>query len=198
MKIALIIWNVLLTAALAYLFFTHHESGEKVISHAGISDSLKSNTAVTGSIAYVNIDSLEVNYELFSQKKKEMEGKQKQSEDLFNKKMGEFQNDYAAAQQSASTMTQSQLEETQQKLQQKQMEIQQLQDKLQTDFQKQLEAINKQLEDSLDSYVKHYNAGKQFTYIFSYTSGGTILYGEPAFDITKEVVAGMNARLKKQ
>jgi len=197
MKIALIVWNVLLTAGLGYLIFMRTGAAQKESSSEKTPLTVKKDSTARGAIAFVNIDTLENQYNLFSQKKKEMQLRQKQSEDLFNKKMDEFQNDYAAAQKSASTMTQSQLEETQQKLQQKQMEIQQLQDKLQNDFQKQLEVINKQLEDSLNSFIEDYNADKHFSYVLSYTAGGAILYGEPGLDITEEVVKGMNDRLKK-
>jgi outer membrane protein len=197
MKVALIVWNVLLTAGLGYLIFSGTISRSEGISIPSVADT-SGLTAVSGvPIAFVNIDTLEARYDLFSRKRKEMEQKQQSSEGLFNRKMEEFQNDYVAAQQAAATMTQSQMEETQQKLQQKQMELQQLQEKLQTDFQKQLEGINKELEDSLNSFVEDYNANRQYAYILSYTAGGTILYGEPALDITNEVVEGMNGRLKK-
>jgi len=198
MKIGIIIWNGLLTAGLVYLIFTKISSPAKESTGMAGSEKMKRDSVQPGAIAFVNIDTLENRYELFAQKKKLMEQKQNESQDLLNKKMTDFQNDYTAAQQSASTMTQSQLEETQQKLQQKQSDIQDLQDKLQNDFQKQLQDINQELQDSLDSFLKGYNADKHFSYILSFTSGGTVLYGEPAFDITKDVTDGMNARLKKK
>ncbi|MFI5134329.1 MAG: OmpH family outer membrane protein [Chitinophagales bacterium] len=198
MKIALIIWNVVLTAGLAYLIFMKSGAAGKESAGMNASAKMKKDSVQAGTIAFVNMDTLENHYELFAQKKKEMQQKQNDAEDLLNKKMSDFQNDYTAAQQSASTMTQSQLDATQQKLQQKQSDIQQLQDKLQTDFQKQLQDINEELQDSLDSFIKNYNADKHFSYILSYTSGGSILYGEPGLDITKDVIDGMNSRMKKK
>jgi len=153
----------------------------------------------TGSIriAYVNIDSLENHYELYEQRKKELEKKQQQSEALLNKKIDAFQKDYAAAQQSATTMTESQLQSMQEKLQKQQADIQQLQSSLQTDFQNQLEQSNKQLKDSLDSFIKTYNADKRFTYILSYSDGGDILFAEPGLDITEDAIKGLNEKLRK-
>lgn len=198
MKIGLIVWNVLLTAGLGYLIYTGMKGGTGKSASTASGKTVVQDSTDSAAIAFVNIDSLEKRYDLFSRKKKEMEQKQKSSEDLFNRKMEEFQNDYANAQQTASTMTQSQLEETSQKLQQKQMELQQLQDKLQNDFQKQLEVINMELQDSLNSFIEDFNADKHYAYILSYTLGGSILYGAPALDITNEVVEEMNSRLKKE
>ena len=49
----------------------------------------------------------------------------------------------------------------------------------------------------LDSFLTEYNKDKRFVYILSYTKGGFILYKDEALDITKEVVDGMNEKLKK-
>jgi Skp family chaperone for outer membrane proteins len=198
MKIALIAWNVLLTAALAYLFFTSPGKNASVPRPMAANDSLPAESNSSLTIAFVNIDTLQSQYELFSQKRKQMEQKQKSSESLFARRMEEFQKEYLEAEQSAPTMTRTQLEETQLRLQQRQLELQQLQEKLQTDFQKDLTTINKELEDSLNSFIEDYNSGKQYSYILSHTSGGGILYGAPALDITGDVVTGMNARLKKE
>ena len=194
----LIVWNVVLTVIVAFLIFhvLSEENGKKDPGSEK-KPSLLSDTASNIRIAYVNIDSLENHYELYKQKKKELEKKQQQSEALLNKKMDAFQNDYTAAQQSASTMTETQLQTTQEKLQRQQAEIQQLQNSLQTDFQNQLDQFNHQLKDSLDSFMKTYNADKQFSYVLSYTDGGDILFAEPRFDITDDAIKGMNERLKK-
>src|SRR5436190_21940263 len=101
----LIIWNVVLTAfAIFILIHILSERGEHEKKNEGkpsekVAATIDSTSNIR--IAYVNIDTLEDHYELFAQKKKELEAKQKQSEDLLNKKMDDFQNDYTAAQQAA-------------------------------------------------------------------------------------------------
>ena len=194
----LIVWNVVLTAIVAFLVFhvLSEDKGKKDPSPAKKSSVLSDSTSSLR-IAYVNIDSLEKHYELYEQRKTELEKKQQQSEALLNKKIDAFQKDYTAAQQSATTMTESQLQSTQEKLQRQQAEIQQLQSSLQTDFQNQLEQSNKQLKDSLDSFIKTYNADKRFTYILSYSDGGDILFAEPGLDITEDAIKGLNEKLKK-
>lgn len=194
----LVVWNMVLTIVVTVMLLLHFREGnvaktssvQNVPVHISDSSSIK--------IAYINIDSLEERYELFAQKKKEMESKQQQAQSIFDRKMTEFQNDYQSAQQSASTMTQSQLAATSESLKKKQDELQQLQDQLQNDFQRQLTEFNKQLKDSLDSFLKDYNRENRFAYVLSQTEGGAVLYGEPALNITSDAVRGMNSRLKKK
>jgi outer membrane protein len=57
--------------------------------------------------------------------------------------------------------------------------------------------FNNELNMKLDSFLTEYNSDKKFAYILSYTKGGFILYKDEALDITKEVVDGMNEKLKK-
>lgn len=202
---ALIVWNVVLTIAVAFLLFQKFSTSGSGFTKTG-ADHMNSNesdsNSINGSnealrIAYVNIDSLQAHYGLYEEKKKELERKQQQSEASLNKMIDDFQNEYAAAQQSAATMTESQLQAIKDKLQKKQADIQQKQSALQSEFQGQLEQANTQLKDSLDSFMKRYNADKKFTYVLSYTDGGDILFAEPQFDITADAIKGMNAMIKK-
>jgi outer membrane protein len=198
---ALIVWNVVLTLAVVFLLFQKFSaagsgSTRAATDHKNYNDSANgSNEALR--IAYVNIDTLQAHYGLYEEKKKELEKKQQQSEAQLNKMIDDFQNDYTAAQQAAATMTESQLQATQEKFQKKQAEIQQKQGALQSAFQSDLEQANRQLKDSLDSFIKRYNEDKKFSYVLSFTDGGDILFGQPRFDITDDAIKGMNAMIKK-
>lgn len=193
MKTLLLVWNILLTGGLIYVLMRGNGATAERNGSA-VQDTL----AVAGlPIAFVNIDSLEKHYQLFADKKEQLEKKQKSMEALLEKKFTEIQNDYQAAQQAAASMTPAQLEEAQRRLENKQLELQRLQQQMETDFQKQIEAFNEQLQDSLDSYLASLNADGRYRYVLSYTRGGTILYSDPALDITREVIEGMNRRLKK-
>lgn len=193
----LIIWNVVLTAIVAFLVIHIYREGKGTQDPASENSPVVSDTTGMLRIAYVNIDSLEKHYELYDQRKKELQKKQQESEAKLNRKIDAFQNEYTAATQSAATMTESQLQATQEKLQKQQAEIQELQNALQTDFQNDLDQSNRQLQDSLNSFIKTYNADKRFSYILSYTEGGDILFAQPGFDITADAIKGLNERLKK-
>jgi Skp family chaperone for outer membrane proteins len=51
----------------------------------------------------------------------------------------------------------------------------------------------KLVQENIKSFLKTYNQDYGFTYVLAYSSeAGGILLGDPALDITKDVVAGLN------
>ena len=196
----LIAWNVVLTVIVVALLVIAFGKGKKPES-AAISENpathhpTDSSDAV--SIAIIDIDSLQNNYVLYSNKKKELEAKQQQMENTINVKMKELQTDYNNAQKASATMTQQQLQETEEKLQKQQADIQQLQNQLSTDLQNQMDKFNKELKDSLDSFIKIYNADQKYTVILSIVDGGQVLYADHQYNITTDAIKGMNGSLKK-
>ena len=51
------------------------------------------------------------------------------------------------------------------------------------------------LQDSLDNFLADYNKDKKFDMILN---KATVLYGDDKYDITQDVINGMNARYKKE
>lgn len=192
-------WNVVLTVITGALLFIYLGKPKAPAVAAEDAAPVSQVAEVKGDVrvATINIDSMQNNYTLFVNKKKELELKQQQMEATLEKKGRELQTEYATAQQSASTMTQQQLAETEQRLQKKQADIQQLQSQLTNDLQTQLEQFNKELKDSLDSWLKDYNTSNKYTMVFSVVDGGQVLFSEPQYDITADAIRGMNDRLKK-
>lgn len=192
-------WNIVLTVITAALLFIHFGRNTTSATDSATAPAITAAGDSLGAvrIATINIDSMQNNYTLFVNKKKELEQKQKDMEATLARKGRELQTDYATAQQQAPTMTQQQLGETEQRLQKKQADIQQLQNQLSGDLQNQLDQFNKELKDSLDSFLKDYNASNKYTVILSLVEGGQVLYAEPHYDITGDAIQGMNARLKQ-
>ncbi|MBA2422000.1 MAG: OmpH family outer membrane protein [Chitinophagales bacterium] len=193
----LIAWNVVLTVILAVLLFIQlgkkNMNGPNEIKEPMVS---KSADEADLRIAVINIDSMQNNYSLFVDKKKELENKQQQMEATLDKKMRDLQTEFTTAQQASTTMTQQQLQETEQRLQKKQADIQKLQTQLTTDLQNQLTQFNQQLKDSLDSFLKDYNSSNKYTMILSIVDGGQVLYAEPQYEITADAIKWMNGRIK--
>jgi outer membrane protein len=94
-------------------------------------------------------------------------------------------------------MTRSEGEAAQEKLMRKQYDLENKKNQLAESFLAEQTKFNNELTQKLDSFLTEYNSDKRFAYILSYTKGGSILYKDETLDITKEVVDGMNAKLKK-
>ncbi|WP_143307808.1 OmpH family outer membrane protein [Chitinophaga vietnamensis] len=144
-------------------------------------------------IAYVDLDTLEAHFEYFKQKRGELEKKQQAMENQLNGKARGLQNEYADLQRRAASLTQEQGESAQRSLLAKQQQLEQEAQQARATFSEQQAKFNEELQKKLDDFLKVYNADKRYAYIFSYRTGvSNILYRDPAYDVTNDVIKGMN------
>jgi outer membrane protein len=147
-------------------------------------------------IAYVNIDSLEANYELLKTKREEFKKKQASMENELQRSYQQMQNDAAEVQKKAqeNTLTKSEYDAAQKRLMQMQQSLETRKQSLTDQLVKEQDEFNRDLKARLDAFLAEYNKTGRFDYILSYSaSGSSILYVNKQLDITKDVVDGMNA-----
>ena len=147
-------------------------------------------------IAYVNIDSLEANYELLKTKREEFKKKQASMENELQRSYQQMQNDAAEVQKKAqeNTLTKSEYDAAQKRLMQMQQSLETRKQSLTDQLVKEQDEFNKDLKARLDAFLAEYNKTGHYDYILSYSaSGSSILYVNKQLDITKDVVDGMNA-----
>jgi outer membrane protein len=194
MKQLSLILNVILFILVGILFYLHFDSPSKTSPLAVAGDSVSSSLK----IAYVNIDSLEVHYSYFQEKKAELEKKQESIQNDLSSKAKAIQGEVAQLQKKAATMTQAEGEAAQKSIMQKQQALQQREQSLRNEFLQDQQQFNEELHTRLDKFLKQYNAGKNYTYILSYSSAmSDILYKDSAYNITADVIRGLNASEKK-
>jgi outer membrane protein len=75
----------------------------------------------------------------------------------------------------------------------KEQEVVQLEQSLTLEFEKEGLEKNQKLRESINNYVKEYNAEKGYDFIIT-KLGENLLYANPALDITQEIVDGLNER----
>lgn len=189
-KITLMLAAVAISAAFTSCDKTNPQVEEKSSPKTPVSTELK--------IAYVEVDSIMTQYTYCVETKKKLEEQAKKGSDNLAVKEKElnaagqkFQEDVQANRISS----QAEGERRQAALQQQAANLQQLQNVLAGELQKQQEDFNVALHDSIQNYLKVYNKDKKFSYILT-KSGDNILYADPAYDITAEVIAGLNKAYK--
>lgn len=145
-------------------------------------------------IAYVNIDTLQNNLEFFKAKKAEFDQKEKSIQQELSGMQQNLQNQYVALQKAAQagTLTQAEGEAKQRKLQQLQQDFQNKQSGYESQYTKELSDFNNELKKRLDDFLTKYNKDKHYDLILSDMEGGQILLVNPSFDITADVIKGMN------
>ena len=126
--------------------------------------------------------------------------KQEDARTKMNAKLRTFQNEVADFQyklENNGFLSRERAEQAQQKLAKKEQELQELEAKLTQDIMLENQKLNLQLIDSLNNFLKEYNADGRFHIILSNTANDNVLMAGEQYDITNELVSGMNARCKK-
>jgi outer membrane protein len=148
------------------------------------------------SMAYFEMDSVESNYEYVKEIRETLRRKEEQMNSRLNSLKNNFQKKIAGWQQKGPNISQAESEAMSREYQQMQVdyenEKQRLDENLKTEYQKLLMDVNKKISD----FLKEYNKQKGYTYIITNESS-LIYYKDSVFNITQDVVAGLNASYKK-
>ena len=149
-------------------------------------------------MAYVEVDSIMTQYQFCKDFSLVLEKKSQNIQSTLNASGQKLQaaaaNFQEKIQQNAYTREQAQ--QIQAGLQKQNADLEALQQRLGAEFQTETDKYNKALRDSLQHYLAVYNKDKKYSMILS-KQGDNILYADKAFDITKEVIAGLNKAYKK-
>ncbi len=222
MKNTSLIINGVLAVAVAVLYYLHFSTPQKNSSapskvNMAAVDSISSNLR----IAYVNTDTLWRQFGLIDELQAELEEDRAKSEKRITSRTksleAEFTEMMTSLQKKAETFEKDaqgmseliyntrmrELQELEQNARvfemQAREEVAELQESL-TDKLLEKEAKGTQdINDRLKAYIKEYNKEQGFTYVLAYSSqAGGILLGDPALDITADIVAGLNAEYEAE
>ena len=148
-------------------------------------------------IAYVEIDSLLTKYRFWNDLNEMMIKKEENIRTTLNEKARELDSEMREFQRKLENngfASRERAEQENLRISQKQRDLQQLQEKLSNELQSENQKNSLQLRDSINSFLKIYNKDKGYSIIISNTGFDNLLYADPAFNITNEIVEGLNAR----
>lgn len=150
-------------------------------------------------IAYVEMDSLITQYQLYKDYEEELTRKGTNIQSTLAQKQRTLEQHAAAMQkkyESNGFTTRDELERAQNSIQAEQQQLQELADRLQTDFAQEQARVNQEARDSIQAFLRAYNKTKKYDYVLV-KAGDNMLIANPKMDITKEVIKGLNKRYKK-
>lgn len=197
MKRTKYILNGLLALAMAFIF-------AQCAENKGTASTASSPAAVSSGnlkIAYVEIDSLLTKYRYWNDLNELMIQKEENIRTTLNEKAKELEKEMREFQRKLENngfASRERAEQENLRLAQKQRDLQQLQEKLANDLQTENQKNSLQLRDSINSFLKIYNKDKGYSLIISNTGFDNLLYADQAFNITSEIVDGLNARYNPQ
>jgi outer membrane protein len=196
MKIANIVTNVVLAVAVAVLFVLHFTGGDKSSAKSGAVTSAAITEISDISIAYFNMDSVMSGWSLYAQYQQELEQKQTEMEAEFAGKTEVFYQSVQDAQYKIQRglVTRTEAEQLQQQLGVEEQNLMALQNEYGAELQEEGMVKNRLMLDMIERYVAELSQASGFSYVYSYSFGGNLIYGAKPYDITAQVVAGLNEK----
>jgi outer membrane protein len=191
-----IILNIVLIAAVGYLYYLHYEyinqdAHKQAQANAAVLNSFK--------IAYFDMDSLQDNYEFYKQVRDELTKKDQANAEKLNKIKTDYYNKAKELQDKGSSLTAQQQSDYQQTLANLQTTYNQteqdLSNQMQAEMNEKLGVVKKKIED----YLKNYCTQKGLAYVFGASSNDNFLYYKDTLrNITGDLIKGLNNEFKNQ
>lgn len=152
-------------------------------------------------IAYVNMDTLKEQYTFYKQQETVFTQKNATLASAYENKARQWQNDMVALQQKAQqgTTAPAQLQQEEQSLMKRQSAIAEERDRKAKELFDETQKFNESIQKKLSAVLAQLQKEKGFDYVMSHVSGGVsnLLYVNEKLDITKDVVAILNAEQKQ-
>jgi outer membrane protein len=170
------------------LFFT----GKKQESVQGIQPQDLTGSALR--IGYVESDSILARYLLAIEKSKELEEKGKNLEATLKKRQDQYEKDasYFQEQVSNNKLSEQSAQYIYSQLMEEQQKIYDLQNQYSAELTDLEMGVNIMLFDSVTNFLERYNRQYNFDYILGHNPGSNLLLKNPRYNITKQVIEGLN------
>ena len=201
MKQFSLVFNLVLLAAVAVLYYLHFSSNKKLITALTPPNNYKqkdSNGAKIPVVAYVELDSLNNNVTFIKLRKKELEAEQKIITNEYESSYRALTAERDEFLKKGNAITQQEAEIFQAKLGQKQQDIEAAK---QTKAQRLAEKGAKIMEDmqgKVRTFMKEYNKNKNYSYILATGTGlDYLFFKDSTLNITSDVIKGLNAQMKE-
>mgnify|MGYP000690530825 CR=1 FL=1 len=148
-------------------------------------------------IAYVEIDTLLAKYNYCVDLNEAMVKKSENVRLTLNQKAKDLdrqKQEFQTKVQNNAYLTQERAQQEYNRIAKLEQDLQNLGNKLQSELMSENEKNSLQLRDSINAFLKEYNKTKGYSMIISNTGFDNLLYADSIYNITKEIVDGLNAR----
>lgn len=189
-----------LCAAVIVLFVMQCQNSKKCAANESESNVMVEPNASGLKIAYINTDSLLMNYQLSKDLNEELLKKQEDARTNLNEEARVFERemvDFRRKLENNGFLSRERAEREQQRLVNKEQELQELNGKLSNELMIRQQEISNQLLDSISNYLETENVKWNYDMILSTTVGGNVLYAKQALNITDKVLQQLNKRYQK-
>jgi len=157
-----------------------------------VSDTSKS------AIAFINVDSMLLNYKYYKELEDKLTSQYTKAEAEFNKKRASLEKEVMAFKQKEANngfLSQESYQMQGQELMKKEQALQELNMKLTQGIEQHRAELNKQIEDTIFSFINNWNKTAGYDFILTKTS---TIYARPNANITKQILDLLNQNYDKR
>ena len=189
-----IILNVFLFIAVAVLYFLHFTSKSPEKGRANHLSQGVSSSPV--SAAYVNLDTLLNNLDMYFDMQNSLKTKQNESQVKLDNNARAFEQSVVDLQNKMDKglITRSNAMKMQEELKGEEERILRLRENLTYQLAEEKQVMDRSVIEEIMKFLKEYNADRNYQMIISNSYGGTLLYANDSMNITQDVLNGLNAR----
>jgi outer membrane protein len=190
MKQLSLIINVVLLLLVGYLYYLNFSSSKKkpvTLNHSDKDSSINHGNK----IAYIDLDSLQNNYEYYKKVKVDIDRRQTSSNNEINSLQKRFQARAMQLQQKGPSMSQQDQESAMKEINQMQQDLQTKKQSLDNELFNYNSKMKEDILTRIQNYLKEYNKDGRYDYILSYEPG-FMFYKDSALNITRDVIGGLN------
>ena len=152
--------------------------------------------ALTGAIAYVNIDSLVAHYDLAIDLNAQYTEKAQKIDAELTSKGRSLENAIASYQEKVQKVliTRADATKEEERLTKQQQDLLSYRDKVLQDLSEEEAVMTNRIYYGITDYIQEYNADGKYDVIFTTSSTGPIISAKAALNITDEILKGINAK----
>ncbi len=186
---------IILVCILFYLYISLKKNIENIAVEPTFgtkNSSLPINDTVLKFSAFINTDSLFEKYFLVKKIKEELADQKLKAESSYNSELKKFEKEVQDFQEKATTMSQQEGESIQMALAEKEQKLMKLERDLGSKMADVEMEKNKLIQKTVVGYLEKINFTKNYSYVFGYNGMGNVLLAHPSFDITQEIIKGLN------
>lgn len=185
-----------LAVGIVVLFILHFYSKQKTAPPIVLTDMQQDSVAML-SFAYINVDSLLLNYYLAIDLRSQIVIKEENSRSIITQRIRDLEiqmRRYKKQLEENPFLPREQSDADYQRIINKQQEIYKLDRQLSEELQREQDRVYEQLHDSIIQQLRRYNEVRKISVIFSNTGGDNILYAKDIYNVTSEVIDFLNEK----
>jgi outer membrane protein len=195
MKYISTILSVVALGLIAVLFLTQSRQFEQLKKHV---ETEKKSFGSGFKIAYFDMDTLEAHYDGFKDAQVQVKDQESRMTQQLTSLDRSNQKKIEGWRQKGNTMTQAEQAQAQQEYAQMQQEFQSRKQALEQDLYKMTEDKKTELRKKIEDFLKDYNKQKNFSYIMEYDPNSFLYIKDTVYNITADLVEGLNTAYKKK